>query len=216
MCRARIREWMYRIPLLWRLPLSSRVFSRAEREPLRRIDACWPRGQALELADKPRSKAMARLVGELGHDGRIRHVRSAEYFAWRFANPMYEYRFLYAGGREDLDGYLVLRARSFTARVAISDLEGKNERVRAELLRAAARYGFPELYAWSSTLSAPEREVLRERGLTPTEPQLTARGCPCALVRCTADRPTSEWSLGSRPLLDPASWDLRMLYSMAG
>jgi hypothetical protein len=37
---------------------------------------------------------MADLVRRLGHDGRLRHVRDERYLAWRYRNPLYEYRFL--------------------------------------------------------------------------------------------------------------------------
>jgi GNAT superfamily N-acetyltransferase len=214
--RLRLQDRLYRTPLLWRLPAALGGF-RAERTPFRRLDAGWPRGGHLELAERPRSQAMARLVSALGHDGRVRHVRSAEYLDWRFANPQCEYRFLYASSGEELDGYLVLRGRPHNVRVCISDLEARSDRLRAELLAASVDHGrFAQLYVWSSTLRPPERAALAERGFAPADPDLTRRGCPCALVRCTRERPPSAWTLESLPLLDPASWDLRMLYSMAG
>jgi hypothetical protein len=51
---------------------------------------------------------MAELVARRPWDGRIRHLRDAEYFAWRFRDPLHDYRFLYwdDGG---LRGYPVLQ-----------------------------------------------------------------------------------------------------------
>ena len=49
------------------------------------------------LAREARPEAMARLVEDLGADGRIRHVRDARFFDWRFRNPFHEYRFIYRG-----------------------------------------------------------------------------------------------------------------------
>jgi hypothetical protein len=133
---------------------------------------------------------------------------------------MHAYRFLYAGG-ERLDGYLVLSARVMglhpTTRVSLVDLEGRDARIRGALLRRAVETGgFAELAAWGSTLQPAERGLLTELGFESADPGQDARGWPCALARATRDRPAAEWALGSRPLLDPASWDLRMLYSMAG
>lgn len=216
---ARLRERIARAPVAWRWSDAAIWRSAAERRPFRALDAA--RDAGVEIAREPRPEAMAELLRALGHDGRLRHVRSREYLAWRFANPMHDYRFLYVtrGGR--LDGYLVLRARAMslapTARVCIADLAGRDARVRAELLGAATAAGrFAELVAWAATLAPDERTLLCERGFAPLEPERRLRGWPCVLVRATRDTPVREWALAARPLLDPATWDLRMLDSMAG
>lgn len=107
----RVRERISRMPVLWRWANAPILRSAAERRPFRALDTASSREPSLAIAREPRPEAMAELVAELGHDGRLRHVRSREYLAWRFVNPMHDYRFLYAtrGGR--LAGYLVLRAR---------------------------------------------------------------------------------------------------------
>jgi hypothetical protein len=218
--QARLRSRVARAPLLWRLSGAALLRAPAERAPFRSLDRARLAAPGIETGRQPRGEAMARLVAGLGHDGRLRHVRTPEYLEWRFANPLHEYRFLYATGSGDLDGYLVLRSRvgsTGQARVYIADLEGRSPRVRAELLAAAVETGrFLELAAWTSTLQPGEREALAARGFEPADPHLTARGCPCALVRSTRGTAPADWALESLPLLDPASWDLRMLYSMAG
>jgi hypothetical protein len=89
--------------------------------------------------------------------------------------------------------------------------------VRAALLAVAIDAGrFAELVAWSSTLEPGDRALLHERGFAPLDPERSARGWPCLLVRATRSAAASEWALGARPLLDPASWDVRMIDSMAG
>jgi len=216
--QTRLRKRVAQTRLLWRLSGSALLRAAAERAPFRRFDQTSALA-GIEASREPRGEAMARLVSELGHDGRLRHVRNAEYLAWRFANPLHEYRFLYASGCEGLDGYLVLRSRpgASSPRVCIADLEGRSARVRAELLAAAVQAGrFLELAAWAATLQPGERDALAAQGFEPADSHLTARGCPCALVRSTRERAPADWALESLPLLDPASWDLRMLYSMAG
>jgi hypothetical protein len=220
--RARMRRPMERMRLVWRWTGAPILRSESERRPFGRLDAARAAGPELGIAREPRPQEMAALIAELGHDGRLRHVRTGAYLAWRFANPMHDYRFLFAtrGGR--LAGYLALRARAMslepTARVAIADLVGSDARVRAQLLTAAVDGGrFAELEAWAATLGGEERALLRERGFAPDDPARSARGGPCVLVRATRDaHPPAEWSLGARHLLDPANWDLRMLDSMAG
>jgi hypothetical protein len=171
------------------------------------------------LAREPQTMAMADLVERLGTDGRIRHVRDQKYFTWRFANPMNEYRFLYAG-RESLTGYLVLR-RSVSDRfdmsaVHVSDWEGVNQEVKKDLLRAAIEWGrFSELMAWTTTMSRDTIRVLREAGFP--EPIPSPRGIPCVLVKPYGATTSARiWTMAGKPLLDPSSWDLRMLYSMQG
>ena len=89
---------------------------------------------------------MAELVERLGHDGRIRHVRDREYFAWRFLNPRASYRFLYAQSAR-LEGYLVLAAQPGRPDwgVRLVDWEAVDDRVRRALLVAAFQKGGDEL-----------------------------------------------------------------------
>jgi hypothetical protein len=162
---------------------------------------------------------MAAVVECFGRDGRIRHVRDATYFAWRFRNPMHEYRFLYAGGSR-LTGYLVLR-RAVSDRfdrigTYVSDWEAGDVGVMEDLLLTAIRWGgFSHMTAWAAALSEDARRILGRAGFV--DSGASARGMPCVLVRpVRGGRPKEEWTIAGMPLLDRASWDLRMLYSMAG
>jgi hypothetical protein len=75
-------------------------------------------------------------------------VRDEAFLAWRFANPLHEYRYLYAG-ESTLDGYLVLQrfvAQPISHQVSIVDLEANDQLTRNALLDAAIRLGrFTEL-----------------------------------------------------------------------
>ncbi len=174
----------------------------------------------VSLAREPRPREMAELVARLPWDGRLRHVRNADYFAWRFRNPLSEYRFLYAGNHES-KGYLVLQRfvsdRMDRGRVSIADWEAEDDRTRAALLDAALGAGrFRHLQTWTASVSEPVRALLRDRGF---RDQIatgirTRNGGP--LVHRLSSAPTEErWTLGNRDLLDIASWDLRMLQSTA-
>jgi GNAT superfamily N-acetyltransferase len=174
---------------------------------------------AIRLERAPRPAAMASLVDRLGHDGRIRHVRDTRYFAWRFQNPLHEYRFLYAGDAP-LDGYLVLRRylsdKADPTRVHVSDWEAADGPTRRALLDAAIRWGeFPRLGAWTATLPPESCRVLSEAGFVETDAEQPVLSAPSILVRPI--RPIDgEWAVAGKPLLDLSSWDLRMLYSMHG
>ena len=215
-----LRAQMPHARVVWRWAQSPLLRSAAERHPFHWLDrAGSPAGRS--ITREPRPAELAALCAALPNDGRLRHVRSREYLAWRFANPMHDYRFLYAEEDGRLAGCLVLRARVLslvpTPQVAVAELVGRDARVRGALLATAIDAGrFAELVAWGARLGAEERALLRERGFAPLDPTRSARGHPCALVRPTRAEAGGEWQIGGRALLDPASWDLRMLDSMAG
>ena len=171
----------------------------------------------ISVSHSPPSEAMSELIARLPWDGRIRHVRDARYFDWRFRNPHHEYRFLFAGG-ERLDGYLVLH-RYVTdgydlEHVNIVDWEATDEHVRAALLEAALRRGqFARVHTWTASRSDSTRSLLEKNGFE-THVGVRRQGLLVRRVGEESDDP--PWRLDSRDPLDIENWDLRMLYSMAG
>ena len=200
----------------------SRHLARVWPPPFRRLDRTAPRAPAASAVwcgQHPHPEAMADLVARQPYDGRIRHVRDARYLAWRFANPLHEYRFLLAGAAR-LEGYLVLQAhRLFPGRgVNIVDWEANDPDVRRALLRGALEWGgFGQVSTWSMSLSGELRDLLKAAGFVPAVRERLVREGPVLLVRALGDAADRRAPiLGTRPARDPASWDLRMLYSMAG
>jgi GNAT superfamily N-acetyltransferase len=217
---ARVRT----LPLLWRYadPLArlqyrlKRPFADLDHEARR---APGPLDARVRVEPAARVDAMADLVRRLGHDGRIRHVRDQRYLAWRYRNPLYEYRFLFRG-TDRLEGYLVLRAdREDPARgINVVDWEATTPALREELLRAAVDWGnFPELTIWTATVPTDTLAAVSRAGFVPMGVGSRTRSSHTILVRDTRrPRPASDMMLGGRRLLDPAAWDMRMVYSMAG
>jgi GNAT superfamily N-acetyltransferase len=190
---------------------------------LKQVNYALKRAPFISVEGSPRCAAMAELVSRLGGDGRIRHVRDSEYFQWRFQNPLGRYRYIF-WVEDRLEGYLVLQ--EYTSEYANRDVlnivnwEASNSRIRERLLNIAIAFFSKgrELMVWSANLPQSTIALLRKRGfrfLTP--PTDVTHLPPAILVRAIAN-PSSddEWVLGSRPLLDIASWDLQMLYSMHG
>ncbi len=214
-----------RLPLLAGGP--ARVAARAAgmSEPFSRFDRAIARSMGrltstVRVERGPRAEPMAELVARLPYDGRIRQVRDARYLAWRYRNPMRDYRFLYREGG-GLDGYLVLllaHSPRPVGRLCIADWEARDEATRMELLDAAlACGGFAQLVVWSATVEEPTRRLLEKRGFRPVDGGKTARGYPGLIVRSVPPgRPLAGWAIGGRRLLDRDSWDLRMIYSMHG
>ncbi len=212
------------VPLLWRYaePLArlqyrlARPFARLDREA-RRARASLT--SEVQVEATPRVSAMADLVRRLGHDGRIRHVRDEEYLTWRYRNPLYEYRFLFTGA-DRLEAYLVLRAdRQDPARgVNVVDWEGATAALCEELLRAAVDWGsFPELTIWTATVPVDTLAAVSRAGFLSVDARARTRFSNTILVcDVSGSRVAPDMMLGGKRLLDSASWDMRMVYSMLG
>lgn len=174
--------------------------------------------RCISVAFEPRPEAMADLVGRLNWDGRIRHLRDGRYFDWRFRNPLFRYCFLFWADAR-IEGYLILRAPvHWVAPVAIVDWEATNQQIQAELLHAAIAWGrFSKLTAWMASVPDERAAILRDLGFRDEKRSGVDRYHPCVLVRRVWEEPAArEWTPGGRALLDPANWDMRMLYSMYG
>lgn len=188
--------------------------------PFAHLDHAADISGRLSLSRDPRPQEMAALVGRLPWDGRIRHVRDADYFSWRFGNPLNDYRFLFWNDGE-LRGYLVLQRyvsdRYDPGCVNIADWEASDEAVQTALLETALRCGrFARIHAWTVSLGEPVRTLLHDHGFEAIEPAGIRTRSRGLLVRRLADTPRdARWMLGSRDLLNITDWDLRMLYSMA-
>ncbi len=218
----RWRERLSRARVIWRVA-SSRLLKLPSR--FDRLDE-WtgPRSNGpdtIRVSRYPDPEGMAALIQGLAYDGRIRQLRDARYFDWRFRNPLREYRFLFAGGFP-LSGYLVLHRslsdRDAASPIHLSDWEASSREVAERLLHAALEGGrFPSIVAWSAALPAWGTPLLEARGFRPVQQARTARGTNCGLVRpIQSGVPPAQWTAGGRSLLDEKSWDLRMLYSMTG
>jgi hypothetical protein len=149
-----------------------------------------PRG-FLSLEPEPRPREMADLVHHIGSDGRIRVSRDSAWFAWRFRNPLSDYRFLYAESNGALDGYLVLQhsGKRPEEGLRIMDWEFTDSAAGDALLREA-RIG-----------------LLHHRGFTPYTPADGHRRGPLLIALPGTN---IESPIAGRSPLDLADWELRM------
>jgi GNAT superfamily N-acetyltransferase len=226
--QSRLQQFMKRLPLLWRYA-DRLVFPRSkngrrshfdtDRDRVKRQfkDAPW-----ISIESSPRCGAMADVVERIGSDGRIRHVRDREYFEWRFQNPLSRYCFLF-WEKSRFEGYLVVKESTseFANKevVNIVDLEATRAQVRADLLDAAVnRASKSDLMIWSTDMSGETNLLLDKNGFKPVkQAEGVNQYLPAVLVRpIRTELLEGDWLLGGRRLLDLASWDLRMLYSMNG
>lgn len=96
----------------------------------------------------------------------------------------------------------------------MSDWEGVNVKIKRDLLQAAIDWGrFSQLMVWIATASRETTQILREAGFP--DPVPSPRGVPCILVKPYGTWASADaWRMAGKSLLDPSSWELRMLYSM--
>ncbi|MEE9367711.1 MAG: GNAT family N-acetyltransferase [Pontiella sp.] len=170
-------------------------------------------GNHLSLSKEPRPQQMQNLIQQLGSDGRLRQIRDQTYFAWRFGNPLYTYRFLFWGD-DEIDGYLILQNVVGRRQVNIIDWEGRNSQIRAGLLDAAIRLGqFKTMTIWGATLSDSTIETLQKIGFSNENSgrdSFNRHGQ--FMLKQLASEPSDGTILGRNPL-DKNSWDLRTVYS---
>ncbi len=221
-----LRRAITRTPLLWRYESSPLLFSSGERSPFARLDRrrgvlVSKDGTRVQVSPRARPADMAHLVRRIGHDDRIRHVRDETYFDWRFMNPLNDYRFFYVGEPE-LDGYMILSKKfendGSNPRVSIVDLEAVNDRTLDVLLECGTRQDlFEELFVWSATLPRRSLAALSGAGFKPPTQRQRVSAMPKILVRPTDDaRLTEDWYIDGIRIDERASWDMKMIYSMAG
>ena len=213
-----LRQFARRSPLLratWsRLRAATPAQTFGSFDPFQLIDRNAARGGgAVRLLSKADPEGMASCVAKLPRDGRLRHLRDAEYFAWRYKNPLMAYRFL--AHDTSNSGYLVLAVRRNNpwASVAIADWEAASPEIARDLLRTALQWGkFHDVRIWAATLSPDRQQLLRETGfINVDEPVSAAQPMRTIFIGCVPGE--SGWSLDGRDLLDPGNWDLRMIYS---
>jgi GNAT superfamily N-acetyltransferase/acyl carrier protein len=212
--------------LVWRRPRVRRVLAAAADRlhrravsnggPFERFDELASRRGGAVTLESPAPDALAELVSRIGHDGRLRHVRTPEYFAWRLGNPRSVYRVL-TWREPRLEGYLILQASTHRpGRARIVDWEANTASIRAALLRAAVEWGnFDELATWSGTLPEDARHLLRETGFTRVSASGGLRVAQHTMLAkdLAATDPEGAWMLNGRSVLDLNRWDVRMLYS---
>jgi hypothetical protein len=158
---------------------------------------------------------MAALIARLPRIDGLRHLRDASYLDWRYRNPIVTYRFLYSGrGRHPngpIDGYLVLAAQNGQPNmpVFVLDWEGESGLIKRRLLRSAIACGaFKTLALWGFGYDEADLQTARDCGFAP-ETQTGVRGMNVSIsILVKPLTPTPD-----DPVLDPARWDFRMLYS---
>ena len=168
------------------------------------------------LEEKPRPKAMAMLVSRQGYDGRIRHVRDQQFYAWRYQNPLSVYRFLF-WEKAELKGFLVLQQAvdTHSNEALIVDWEATSIEVFSDLLQAVIRWGgFSSISIWSVTLADDMLKALIKHGFCVAGKRRSSEATTFfSPIIVKPLHSGGDWSMGGRDLLNISNWDLRPIYS---
>jgi hypothetical protein len=164
----------------------------------------------------PICEAMTEFVEKLCNDGRIRHVRDRNFFSWRYKNPRSEYRFLYWGDEEKIDGYITIRSRGNKkdGKVMIVDWEAVDHEISRQLLNASIKLGeFNSISTWSETLSLEKKNLLIDCGFKISTYNIEENPThfpPVLLIKNITD---NNWKIENCNMLEIHNWDLRPIYS---
>jgi GNAT superfamily N-acetyltransferase/acyl carrier protein len=203
-------------PYVWRL--GARLRGRAaSTEPFAAIDdrrgpIHVNRDLEVSATRAARPDEMAALAASLDNASKLRHVRDTRYFSWRLANPLRSYAYLYAY-RTTLVGYVVLThdtGLAASGRIGIADIHARNDETHTALLHALRNLALPDVYAWCPPSGRSTTRALSGFGFAPSH--LATR--EFVITRLGATRPPAHWCMNGIPVVDPASWDMRMLDSM--
>jgi hypothetical protein len=210
-----LRGLASRAPVIWRYSGQTTVSEHAARF-FRRLDEAGNGTGGLTVGRQARPTEQAALVASLPHDGRIRRHRDAAWFAWRYRNPLHDYRFVYAEKGSRLRGYLIVeRSVSDMAnsrRAHIVDWEADTPEVAESLLRHVLTAGQPmELVTWVESAGNAGVRALAGCGFCAVDEPHTAQGMPSILLwPVTLPAEPGLLRLGKRSLLELDNWDLRI------
>lgn len=214
----RAQAGVARLPGGWRIAGQLEKSDLAERAFAHLDEQSFAAGA--RVVQEPPVDAMAQLVARLPYDGRIRQLRDAAMLSWRFAAPLYAFRFVLVERDGRLAAYVALsRAvseRGNRQRVSLVDWAAEDADALAVAVSAAAEVTrFADLVGWGDRANPMWTSAMGALGAVPFDIEQAQRGLPCILVHAIeADAP--RLMLGDRDLLVQADWDLRMSYTAYG
>ena len=174
-------------------------------------------GGDLRVAQKPDCAMMAEIAQAALAEGRLRHVRTADYFAWRYNAPLVQYCFLtWTRGLER--GVLVLESGRGKAGVTrIFDWEATSVEVLRRLIGAVIKFGrFNRLWTWSAGLPEEIVSFLAENGFTPADESMGVPDYePGMMVKALGGAaPDAPWRIHGVRVDEAESWCLRPVISI--
>ncbi len=164
------------------------------------------------VTDKPKPKEMARLINDLKPKNKIFLPKNESFFNWRYSNPLSKYLFLYCYD-DSLKGYLIIQSHKEPSigNFNIIDLEAVDASVQIELLNHLMMIMHPgSISVWESMLDINNLEYMKAKGFTEQISNKSVKdGFQTVLVKPLGG---NSFKYEDINLLNPESWDLKMLY----
>jgi hypothetical protein len=208
----RVASGLRRAPFVWRC--ADRIAGISGNTGVRGLDgsAFLPLpGGKLQVAAKPDPVSLSEIAQSCQGQG-LAHVRTREYFAWRFENPMNDYRFLLS---EPEPGYMVLQSRRDAAhgRVNLVDWQAPTDGALLEMLKALIGCNSVQSVAvWASSVPESLRGRMAGLGFFAVD---ESRGVPSYVPGLLIKQLGTPAPVSPDPdrVMNSALWDLRMIYS---
>ena len=156
----------------------------------------------VRIVDQAVADELAAIAARSAPGARLRHVRDAEYFAWRLRNPLSEYRVLL-----ERDAYLVLQWSGRGSQVNVVDWRATTPGAVAELVRLAARH-LQCLRIWEASLDEDLRRALSNVGGGSVPP-----GPSSSFLVRSATGERRDVTIDGLDPFELSSWDVKMLDS---
>ena len=193
------------------------LVGRRDQAPFERFDtwAANARG-SITGASEPRVSEMGELVLRCAEKLRIRLVRDATYYRWRFLNPSSQYRFIFCDDNGGLTGFLALQSPKGGGSATIVDWEASTTDIWIELVAAAIDSNAKPLRITSTTFTKSQMQSLQDLGFAPmVERDNKGIPAPGMLLHISPEHAANEPRFGGLQPLDANSWDIRMIASDA-
>jgi hypothetical protein len=170
---------------------------------------------ALTVNRKPNAQLMTQIAQRSSFGNAFGHVRTSEFFEWRYQNPMHDYRFLTLM-EADGCGYLVLQGTRGPrrGRVNIVDWHASDAAIRDRdrMIEAIVKLGVLDSVAtWSVCLPSEMSKNLLRRGFdTVDESRGVSSYRPGLLIKPLAET-SDDWTLCGCDIANVDNWNLRMV-----
>lgn len=142
---------------------------------------------------------------------------NSSHFSWLFGDPRLNYRFLYAWGAAELEGYLAI-ATDLTTESTVErlvDWQFRTNGVANALIEAATTVvGGQELHSWGLSMDLELELTFARFGFRPQQRlDRRRRPAPGPLIVNTAQNSSgSRWTVGGLDALDGRTWDFRPIW----
>lgn len=215
----RAQRWKLRVqgmPFFWKYAhVAEGVFSGKGVAALDTHPAISTKSGALTVSRKPNAQLMTQIAQRSAFGDGFGHVRTPEFFEWRFQNPVHDYRFVTFMDADGC-GYLILQGTrgARRGRVNIVDWQASDGVIRNRMIETIVRLGVLDSVAtWSVCLPAEMTKNLLRTGFDTIDESRGVSSYRPGLLIKPLDEISDDWTLCGCDIANIDNWNLRMVDS---